>query len=238
MSTKNPANFFKDFVRDKRRANNNWPRYVLEAGFTARQTTGGGKCFEFIPLAPGQTEPFPLAIRPRPETPHHAIESVSLPLASRVLGRAEETWLIQVAVRLRVVETHLSLFSSHRDRVVQVDHLQISAKVGPEIDALFLVVEDAEPCEQRQDAIVSCEAKGLRDDLLEDQILEQVRAVFKIPTVTQNTVIPLGIKVVGRSELHVVEFQAVAREEAPELVSLTMVSDAIYELRPPVPGVG
>jgi hypothetical protein len=238
MSTKNPANFFKDFVRDKRRANGNWPHYVLTAGYTARQTTGGGRCFEFVALMPGQTEPFPLAIRPGPETPRHAIESVSLPLASRVLGRSEETWLIQVAVRLRVIETHLSLFSSRRDRIAQVDHLQISAKVGPEIDALYLVIEDSGTPGQREEAIVSCEAKGLRDDLLEDQILEQVRAVFKLSTVRQNTVIPMGIKVVGRSVLHVVEFQAVTREEAAELACLTTLSDATYELHPPVPGIG
>jgi hypothetical protein len=237
MSAKNPANFFKDFIRDKRRANKNWPTAIFDAGYTARQTTGGGKCFEFTRLALGQTDAFPLALHPGPETPRHLIESVSLPLASRMLGRAEETWITQVAVRLRLIETHFSLFSSRRNKVVQVDHLQMSVKIGPEIDALFLIIEEPDPG-ARTEAIATCEAKGLRDDLLEDQILQQVRAISKVGTTTQNTIIPLGLKVVGRSQIYVVEFQAVAREEANELVSLTVASDAVYELRPPVPGIG
>lgn len=239
VSTRNPANFFKDFIRNKKRANSDWSPYVLKAGYTARQVTGSGRCFEFISLPPKQTEPFPPALLPTAATPIHRIESASLPVASRRLGRAEETWIIQVAVKLRVIEAHLTLFSSRRDKIVQVDHLQISAKIGPEIDALFLAVEDGQGRpEVESEAIVSCEAKGLRDDLLEDQILQQVRALFKLKTVPQDVVIPIGIKVVGPSRLYVVEFQAVKRAEAEGLTSLSVASDAIYELTPPVPGIG
>lgn len=122
LTDRNPANFFKDFIRNRGSANSNWPASVLQRGYTARQTTGEGHCFEFVPLAHGQTEPFlPLVPDPSESTPRHRIESASLPLASRKLGRKDEPWLIQVAVRLRLIQTHLALFS-YRE-ILQVDHL-------------------------------------------------------------------------------------------------------------------
>src|SRR5207249_2400373 len=53
MSARNPANFFKDLTRIRDRANSNWPASVFKRGFTARQMTGGGLCFEFIPISKG-----------------------------------------------------------------------------------------------------------------------------------------------------------------------------------------
>lgn len=241
LSTKNPANFFKDFIRNKRRANANWPLFILQAGYTARQVTGQGRCFEFVEIPPGQAVPFPETVVPLPDqnTPRHRVESVSLPLASRRLGRAEETWIVQVVVRLRIIETHLSLFSPRRERIVQVDHLQMSVKQSnAEIDALFLIQENGGDQSVCQEVIVCCEAKGLRDDLLEDQIVQQVRAVFRLPGVTQDLAVPIGVKVVGRSEIYVVEFEAVTRDQADNLESLRKASGVVYELSPPVPGIG
>src|SRR5262245_11899615 len=85
LSDRNPANFFKDFVRRRDSANLHFPKEVFEHGFTARQVTQGGACFEFVPVDVGQTEPFPS------KTPQlsaealdrvHKIQSMSLPLAS------------------------------------------------------------------------------------------------------------------------------------------------------------
>lgn len=110
LSTRNPANFFKDFVRKRHSANSNWPPSVLQRGYTARQVTGRGQCFEFVPLPTGQKEPFPAGvIRPRKRTPAHDIQSASMPLASRRMGRRDEAWLIQVLARLHIIETHLAL---------------------------------------------------------------------------------------------------------------------------------
>lgn len=241
MSDRNPANFFKDFIRDKARSNRRWPQSIRAEGFTARQVTGGGACFEFVPFEPGQADPFPINIvpPPAPAAERHNIESVSLPLASRRLGRGDEAWLIQVLVRLHVIETHLSLYSTRN--IVQVDHLQMSVKLRRvEIDSLFLAVEETD--NQPEEIIVTCEAKGLRDDILEDQVLRQVLAVFSLPEITQNIVIPMAVKALGASLVRVVEFEAISREqalanaEAP--IAITMVSDAIYEFVPPVPGIG
>jgi hypothetical protein len=234
MSTRNPANFFKDFVRNKRLANTNWPRSVLERGYTAKQLTGNNACFEFIPLQGDQSEPFPINRIPGPglHTPRHTIESVSL-------GRSDETWLVQVAVRLRIVETHLALFSPRKARVRQVDHLQIGVKqTQAEIDALYLLVEAIDNQQaQYQELIVCCEAKGRRDDILEDQLLRQVESVFRMMGVTQDWVIPFALKAIDRSLMHAVEFEAIARASAATAM-LVIASEAVYELQPPVPGVG
>jgi hypothetical protein len=238
MSDRNPANFFKDFIRNKARANQNWPASVLARGVTARQVTGASACFEFVPLLQGQTVPFPLNLVPAPTatTPHHRVESVSLPLASRKLGRPDEPWLVQVLVRLRVIETHLSLYSDRR--IVQIDHLQMSVKLArSEIDALFLAIEETGTGGTRE-IIVSCEAKGRRDDILEDQVMRQVQAVFGIPGITQDAVIPVVVKAIGRSRVHFVEFEAVSRASATDLQALAVASEAVYEFVPPIPGIG
>lgn len=238
LSDRNPANFFKDFIRSTRSANRNWPKTVFEGGYSGRQVTGGGVCFEYILVPAGQVVPFPEAVVPAPtsRTPTHRIETASLPLASRRLGREDEPWLIQVLVRLRVIETHLALFSSRR--IVQVDHLQMSVKLaGSEIDAMFLAIEEA-PDGSSREVVVTCEAKGLRDDLLEDQIIRQVQAVYKMPRIKQNVVIPMGVKALGPSRVQVVEFGIVRRDEELSLVSLDVVSEAVYEFVPAVPGVG
>lgn len=231
------AAFFKDFIRNRTRANSNWPPSVLAAGFTARQVTGGNASFEFVQIAPGQTLPFPiLTAAPTTSTPRMRVESVSLPLASRRLGRRDEPWLIQVLIRLRVIEMHFALVSSRP--VVQVDHLQTNVKLSrAEIDALFLAIEES-TLGEFSEVIVCCEAKGRRDDILEDQIIHQVQAVFKMSAVTQDWAIPIAAKALGPSEVYIVEFEPVARTSAKTLTALTKVSDAVYELVPKVQGIG
>jgi hypothetical protein len=229
--------FFKDFIRNLKRANKRWPKSILDRKYTARQLTGGGASFEFVPLRPGQIIPFPNAVPPPDRsTPTHGIESISMPLASRLLGRADEPWLIQVLVRLHVIETHLSLYSTRN--ILQIDHLQMSVKLYlSEIDALFLAVEDI-GLGKTQEVIVTCEAKGLHDDILESQVLLQVESVFQSPNMNQDTVIPIAVKAHRQSVVHVVEFAAISREVLSNERMLTIASQALYEFIPPVPGIG
>jgi hypothetical protein len=229
--------FFKDFIRNLERANKRWPKSIFERKYTARQLTGGGASFEFIPLRPRQVVPFPNAVPPPdPSTPTHRIESISMPLASRLLGREDEPWLIQVLVRLHVIETHLSLYSTRN--ILQIDHLQMSVKLYlSEIDALFLAVEDSGPG-GTQEVIVTCEAKGLRDDILESQVLLQAESVFQTPNMNQDTVIPIAVKAHRESVVHVVEFEAIARDIPTNDRVLTIASQALYQFIPPVPGIG
>jgi hypothetical protein len=182
---------------------------------------------------PGQTIPFPLDIVPGPtnKTPHYKVESVSLPLASRRLGRKDEPWLVQVLVRLRVLETHLALCSKRH--IVQLDHLQTNVKLsGAEIDALFLATE-----EDQQEIIVCCEAKGIRDDVIVSQILGEVKALFRT-RITQDLILPIAVKALAPSRVFVVEFETVGREDADEKNSLEVASAALYDFVPPIPGIG
>lgn len=235
IRTNSLYSFFKDFVRKSDYGNRHWPAAILLRRFTGRQRTGKGACFEFTPMLPGREMAFvPIAV-PNDQTPRHQIESASMPLASRRLGRVGEAWLMQVVTRLRIVETHLSLFSKRE--FVQIDHLQMGLKLGStsEIDAVYLATEILETGVRRE-AIVCCEAKT-GDDILEDQLLAQVKAVVRIPGVDQEAVIPMAIKVVGRSLVYVVQFDDIAREQAESAQSLQQTSDAIYELKPFVPGI-
>jgi hypothetical protein len=237
MSTRNPANFFKDFFRKRTAANRNWPDSILERRYSAKQVTGGNACFEFYRMAEDQIEPFPLDVfaAPSSQTPRHRIESVSLPLASRRLGRSDEPWLIQVVARLRLVETHFSLFSTRS--VKQIDLLQMNVKLSKtEIDALYLGIEEVKKGEYRE-VIITCEAKGKHDDILEDQILRQAIAPFAMKQVTQDEVIPMAFKCIGPSMIYVVEFEPVKRDNYLGITSLKVSSDSVFEIHPPVPGI-
>jgi hypothetical protein len=59
-----------------------------------------------------------------------------------------------------------------------------------------------------------------------------------MPGVTQDVVLPMGVKAIGLSRVHVYEFDVVTRDEAGTLESLSLVTDAVYEFDPPVPGIG
>ena len=230
--------FFKDIVRKRASGNRIWPESVLKRGYTGIQDVSKGNSFRFIRLPHGQMVAFPTAevLAPSANTPRHRVESASLPLASRQLGRGDEPWLIQVAVRLRLIETHLTLFSSRA--IINVDHLQMSVKLAAsEIDGLFLCVEQIAGSETRE-LIVCCEAKSIRDDIIEEQMIRQVQALARQRTVTQEYILPIAIKAVGKSEIFIVEFDVIDKADAGTIDSLLPISQALYELIPPVPGIG
>ena len=174
LSVSNPANFLKDFLRSWAR-NTLWPADVAAAGYTARQAYGSGAVFDFVPYQPGQTEPFPYEFALPATAPVHQIEAVSLPSAARALGRADESWLIQVLVHQRVLQTHFALYSTID--AVDLFHLQNTMKGTPEIDAIFLLsFRDAAGAPKK--ALVTLEAKR-NDPILPDQIRHQVAYMAK-----------------------------------------------------------
>jgi hypothetical protein len=240
LSSRNPANFFKDFVRKTKSANENWPNSVLQKGYTARQVTGGGNCFEFVRLKPGQTDPFIVTIiKPGKGAKTHKIQSVSMPLASRKLGRDDESWLIQVLAKLHIIETHISIYS--KSKIVQIDLLQTNIKLSmAEIDSLYLGIgkPSGDTATKDDETIISCEAKGSKDDILEDQIVSQVKAIFTMKGITQEKVIPMAAKIVGKSKIYIVQFKTITRSESNNVESLLKESEALYELVPDVPGIG
>jgi hypothetical protein len=263
LSTKNTANFLKDIVRSKS-ANSLWPTKLREARLTARQRYGGQRVFQFIPYSKGQSEPFPDRFPRNSKTRTHRIQSASMSFASRRLGRSEETWFVQLVVNLRLVESQLALYSPLRHRLRDVTHLQNGLKTQPEIDAVFLAsfgktADLNSPTELHM--LLTCEAKGSRERILEDQIKEQIaiamRMSGKINSPQIDAVKPIAIEIVQikirRSKqmaIRLIEFRHIARKsfleswdtsasEDNDLYSLPLevVSDTVYIVEPRVEGL-
>jgi hypothetical protein len=86
--------------------------------------------------------------------------------------------------------------------------------------------------------LITCEAKHVGEDIIAEQVLQQVKAVFNLENVTQPFVIPLALKSISPSRIHIVEFVAVERAAAEELETLSVANHAVFELVPAVPGIG
>jgi hypothetical protein len=126
----------------------------------------------------------------------------------------------------------------------ELTHLQVAVKLGKasEVDSLFWGVVRPSLGDQ-YNVVVTCEAKQAKDPLLEDQIVRQVRATFKSVSpldLNVSTVVPIGLKSVKGGKVYVVEFAPWTKDEAddPTKNELVAVSRGLYELLPPVPGVG
>jgi hypothetical protein len=230
LQTNNPANFFKDIVRSPRR-NENFPASVVAAGWTAEQSIGEGMSFRFVPLPAGQITAF-TDFAPTPESlaDPSPLQSLSLSLASRRLGRSDEAWLTQAASRLLLVHTHLALRS--QINVLTVDLLQTNVKLGSaEIDALFLAIVDEGT---EAEALVPVEMKSRTEMLEPEQILRGAQAVKAAGAAAlandEVLVIPMGVKAYGDGVLWVVEF-------GTTFPPLTTASEATYRFVPAVPGI-
>lgn len=244
LSVKNPANFMKDIIRNDN-ASRNWPDRLCGMKIGGRQRVGHDRVLEFVDYVEDQKEPFPNRYLPDPEIVPIRIQSVSLPLTSKILGRHDESWLIQVAVHLNLIEQHFALHDAMKVR--EITHLQVGVKLaGSEVDSLFrAVVERADGTLGH--ALITCEAKQHGERILEHQIVEQIVAanesVRRIAGFEIDFIIPIGIKAIApKGQVYLVEFKAWTPEEAslPEddLPELQVQSEALYSLLPPVPGVG
>ena len=240
LSHKNVANFIKDVVRKRDGYFRILPDAVRQAGYGVVQRTGGSCCFTFEPIARAESMwvlPDPIRV-----ASPHPIQSVSLQIASRQLGREEETWITQVVTQLRIVETHLALYSSVH--VAQVEHLQISVKQkDAETDSLYLAhVGDTQEIGYLRRLVVSCEVKGFDDDILKTQIAQQIKALAANRKLRIDGLLPLAVKVIRAKErciLHVVEFAEVpaADVDAVEFDTLAIATEQAYEISPAVQGL-
>jgi len=240
LSPKNPANFIKDVLRGQN-ASKMWPRAAKTRRWSAVQITGGGDCFEFVPYGPHQKEPFEDRFRYRADVVRHRVQSLSIPTTTKELGRNDETYLIQVAAKLAVVETHLALETRSRIDILEVAHLQVGIKLRlAEVDSLYAATyKDIDGRLRRLMVTVEAKKKGQR--IIEEQIVRQVHATFK--ATAADLVVPLAMVGVGKGRgeagrgLYVAEFAAVAREDAATFVELVLAGEAFYELVPPVKGL-
>lgn len=241
LSANNPANFLKDLLRGSN-PSKNWPVSLAEQGITGRQLKGKGRVFQFVPYTDGQTEPFPNPFDAIIDTSPLTLQSVSLPLVTKTLGRVDESWLIQVAVHLRILEAHFVNRSVLE--VVELSHLQVGVKLGKsEIDSLYLAVLKIEGELVR--ALVTCEAKQANDPIIADQIVQQVVAAFRSVErkLDIELIIPIAIKAVANEgAIKVFEFEPWTLGDATmaedHLKSLVLSASGLYKLKPPVPGIG
>lgn len=260
ISSKNPANFFKDFIRKTSTANANWPESVMERGYTAKQTTGAGKSFEFIPLPEGQTLAFPEGSYPKvPESTRYAVvQTLSVPVFNKALGREDENWLLSIIVHLHLPQQHLALHPLHDLGLIEVGHMQSNLKQATaEIDGLFYGRMGNGGM-----LIITMEAKGLTDDILETQIKGQVAAVRSMPSIkdllkTLGTepeaafVLPMAMKLLhprsleglaevggspGSSLVYMADYQPLPYVGHAQ--DLKLRAETIFDLQPPIRGIG
>lgn len=248
LGVSNPANFLKDFLRSSSR-NKIWPLEIKNAGFTARQAFGEGRVFDFIPMAEGQLEPFPDDfVLPEGGTVHE-LEAVSLSSAARALGRDDESWLIQVCVQQRVLQTHFSIYSALP--VTDLFHLQNTLKGTTEIDAVFLLVLG--PTTAPTKALITFEAKR-KDPILPFQIRNQIAYLAKQcrsrPGLEDvDLIVPVAVatnaKKYGKGVVAFFEMQPISVEDGQSAFDADsahdlplVISNAVgYRFKPPVTGI-
>lgn len=266
LSTNNPANFLKDFIRHTT-CNENWPQRLWDERITARQRYGDKQVLEFVSWRDGDDRPFPDRFDPKPgeEIPVLAFEALSIPREARALGREDEPWLIQVIVSQRLINTHFSVVASRAGlHVDTLAHLQMSVKTQPEIDATFVAGvkgKDDEGKDIEYRAYVTGEAKQIGERILEDQIREQVAKAFEITRELQgaeaiHAVIPVAFKVIrypiepgavdSRRGIYLAQFKPIMRSEFDKKygdksklheMPLVLQSKAFYEPFPPIRGI-
>lgn len=233
-STRNPANFVKDYPRHRNAANKKWPKRIKDAGYTIKQRTGGGKCFEFVKMLPGQL-PFPL-IGDWEKAERLKVQSLSMPLASRRLGRNDEAWLTQVAVKLHLIEAYFSLSNSGRN-VVEIDHLQMNAKLNKsEIDSIYRYTEKLDEDDLRH-GLILLEAKGKSEDVSHDQLVNALGAGKTLLDDETDLLLTMALKAVKGAGVHVMEFEVVHESDIAGKAELDLVHEAVIEISPPVPGI-
>jgi len=255
--------FFKDLVRRTSSANLNWPESVLKAGFTGVQNKGEGNSFEFIPLPSGQTTAFNENMATYPREPTRAkvsvIQTLSLPTFNKVLSRADENWLQSIAIELHLPQSHLAFHHQGGLALTEVRHMQSNLKQNrAEIDGLL--------CGTLSDGnlvLITMEAKGDKDDVLDSQVLDQIEAVQKMPAVrkalaatgrdsAKTQILPMAMKLVPMASvdptcathlsqgttavIYMADYQCVPLDGTRPSV-LQINGETLFDLLPPIPGI-
>ena len=260
LSKRNTANFLKDLLRSPA-LRENWPAEAIAERVFARQRYGERRVMQFYHYPEG-SDPFAPEFEPNNLTPIHSLQTASIPYLARSLGRSEETWLMQMAVQLRLVETQLALSSPTRlaARLRDVVHLQTGIKTQPEIDGAWLATYGMFEGDEVMNVLVTCEVKRHRERILVNQIREQVAKSFEITAnlthARIDAVKPLAITIVrhpyeGRTEpmIFVIEFEHIGRSEYEAMdlgnnfealfeLDLRPVSNALYRPVPAIPALG
>jgi hypothetical protein len=244
-----PASFAKDYLRKASR-NQYWPGELRNERWTAVQVTGKDAAttelrnFEFLPWTDEQTEPFPDEWPIPDECPTHSIQSVTLSIASKQITRMDEARLMQIAVDLRVVETHFALYSplsTLQHSVVHMDHLQMGLKLRlAEVDGLYRAdFLDQQGC--LHPVLITVETKKYDEFITSSQVLRQVLAASGLG-VAAELILPLALKH-RDGGMFIFEFAPFSFDGTPfkpnfvKTHELELVAAAFYAIEPPVAGL-
>lgn len=245
-----PANFAKDFLRKKSRSKN-WPKSLVDARWTMKQQTGrddsNGRARHFLwkPYSGEQTDPFPDEWPIPADYDKHAMQSVTISVASKQIARLDEPRLMQIVAELRIVETHFALYSplSTDDfKVVHMDHLQMGLKLrGSEIDGLYLA-DFQDRAGARHPALITVEAKKHDEFVITSQVISQIEHASALG-VTSEIIVPIALKHAngGVFVFEYAPFQLPATGILPkdsiDEDALRRVSTVFYEVRPEMVGL-
>jgi hypothetical protein len=230
----NHYNFMKDIVRGKS-ASKIWPQRLKDLNIGGLQKTGDGSVFEFVHGVAGALDSLDEDFLPSEATPSFPVQSLSLPLASKELGRTDESWLLQVAVNLRIVESHFANMANSQIEALELTHLQMDIKLRKvQIDALFRALQRL-PDGSPSSVLITVEAKQGNQRILTEQIGRQVIAAFG--ATETELVIPVAIAAIKGKGIYVVEFAAVARDDLEAFSVPVFHRDAMFVLQPKVKGI-
>jgi hypothetical protein len=59
-----------------------------------------------------------------------------------------------------------------------------------------------------------------------------------LDNINQDFVVPIALKSISPSRIHIVEYDAITKKDARAMEALTIVGQALFDLVPPVPGIG
>jgi hypothetical protein len=262
LSSANPANFWKDFVRKAKSARRNWPSSISSLGYTGEALKGNRQSFEFVKFEGGDAFPTTTATYPKnpATTKLQAVQTLSVAPLFKALARKDENWLQSLAVSLHIPHMHLALHPDASVPLIEVGHMQSNMKLRKaEIDGLYLGT-----LHRGGVVLLTMEAKGDSDDILESQLLDQVHAIRSHEKIkeflievgadqSKTNIIPMAMKLVnassmeqvlGRQEfgvtgkklLYLVDYAAVPYL-GMEPFPLVPRGETLFDLRPPIKGI-
>ncbi len=96
--------------------------------------------------------------------------------------------------------------------------------------------------------LITLEAKGRKDDILETQIAAQVNAVMKNKNIQRNLaaiagnteefyILPMAMKVIDDSVVYIAEYDAVRYQPNKLIKGVSLARESLCEMFPPVEGI-
>jgi len=244
----NLANFF--YFSKLPYANSAWPPSVLAAGYTGLARIGKNRCFEFVPLPPGQRDAFVQIERPNGSTFYGDLRTDNGKLSDRFrrFKRDDEVRLVTVVEKSGLVSEFFKLVEKPEGAYDHnIEPMQSPLRSGSrgEADSFYIgewLFEDG----SKREFMIAVEAKKTGCDLFLSQMFHHTNLALTIAEESgdcdMNTtpVYSLGIETVGKSQVYVIQYKPMlwSQLEDPGIAGMVVGAKAVYTFRPGVFGIG